>query len=155
MSILIIGTQICSLPSPGPHSHPSCVLKEWAFHKDRLTCDVDITLHALCGCAKLFSHAQLFATLWTVAYQAPLSMEFFRQEYWSGLPCPPAGDCLDPGIQPTSPWSLHCRWILSHWAISTCYPGMQWGEFTSGGICLIYLGFGNQGHIFLRKLGHG
>ena len=36
-----------------------------------------------------FSHVQLFATLWTVASQAPLSMGFSRQEYWSGLPCPP------------------------------------------------------------------
>ena len=38
-----------------------------------------------------FSRVQLFATLWTVAHQAPLSMEFSRQEYWSGLPCPPPG----------------------------------------------------------------
>ena len=41
----------------------------------------------------------------TVTYQAPLSMEFFRQEYWSGLPFPPQGDLPDPGIQPTSPGS--------------------------------------------------
>ena len=39
--------------------------------------------------AQLLSHVQLFETLWTVACQAPLSMEFSRQEYWSGLPCPP------------------------------------------------------------------
>ena len=38
-------------------------------------------------------------TLWTVAIQAPLSMEFFRQEYWSGLPCPPPGDLPDPGVK--------------------------------------------------------
>ena len=38
-----------------------------------------------------FSHVRLFATPWTVACQAPLSMEFSRQEYWSGLPCPPPG----------------------------------------------------------------
>ena len=41
-----------------------------------------------------------FATPWTVAYQAPLSMEFSRQVYWSGLPFPPAGDLPDPGIEP-------------------------------------------------------
>ena len=41
-------------------------------------------------------------TLWTVACQAPLSMRFFRQEYWSGLPCPPPGDLPDPGIEPAS-----------------------------------------------------
>ena len=50
------------------------------------------------GC---FSHVQLFALLWTVAHQAPLSMAFSRQEYWSGLPCPPSGDLPDPGIKAT------------------------------------------------------
>ena len=44
-----------------------------------------------------------FATLWTVAHQASLSMRFSRQEYWSGLPCPPSGDLPDPGIKPRSP----------------------------------------------------
>jgi len=46
------------------------------------------------------SCVQLFATLWTVVYQAPLSMEFSRQEHCSGLPCPPPGDLPDPGIEP-------------------------------------------------------
>ena len=45
-----------------------------------------------------FSHVQLCVTLWTVAHQAPLSMGFSRQEYWSGLPCPPLGDLPDTGI---------------------------------------------------------
>ena len=49
-----------------------------------------------------YSHVQLFATLWTVAHQVPLSMGFSRQEYWSGLPSPPPGDLLDPGIKPES-----------------------------------------------------
>ena len=49
-----------------------------------------------------FSHVQLFATLWLIALQAPLSMEFCRQEYWSGLPCPSPGDLPDPGIKPMS-----------------------------------------------------
>ena len=48
-------------------------------------------------------HARLFATPWTVACQAPLSMEFFRQEYWSRLPYPPPGDLLNPGIEPAFP----------------------------------------------------
>ena len=43
------------------------------------------------------------ATLWTVAHRAPLPMGFSRQEYWSGLPCPPPGDLPDPGIKPESP----------------------------------------------------
>ena len=49
------------------------------------------------------SRVRLFATLWTVALQAPLSMEFSRQEYWSGLPFPPPGDLLSPGTEPGSP----------------------------------------------------
>ena len=49
------------------------------------------------------SRVWLFATLWTVAYQAPQSMEIFRQEYWSELPFPSPGDLLDPGIEPRSP----------------------------------------------------
>ena len=48
-------------------------------------------------------HVQLFVTLWTVAHQAPLSMGFSRQEYWSGLPFPPPGDLPDPGIEPMIP----------------------------------------------------
>ena len=50
----------------------------------------------------LFSHVWLFATPYTVAHQAPLSMGFPRQEYWSGLPCPPPGDLPNPGIKPVS-----------------------------------------------------
>ena len=49
-----------------------------------------------------FSHVSLFATPWTVALLGPLSMGFCRQEYWSGLPFPPAGGLPDPGIEPTS-----------------------------------------------------
>ena len=48
-----------------------------------------------------FSHV-LRVTLWTAARQAPLSMGFSRQEYWSALPCPPLGDLPDPGIEPVS-----------------------------------------------------
>ena len=49
-----------------------------------------------------FSRGQLFVTPWTAAHQAPLSMGFSRQGYWSGLPCPPPGDLLDPGVKSTS-----------------------------------------------------
>ena len=62
-----------------------------------------------------FSHVQLFVTLWTVAQQGPLSMGFSRQEYWSGLPCPPPGDLPDPGIEPASRMS----------------PGLAGGFFTA------------------------
>ena len=51
---------------------------------------------------QLLSHVPLFATPWTIAHQAPLSMEFSRQEYFSGLPCPSPEDLPNPGIEPTS-----------------------------------------------------
>ena len=49
-----------------------------------------------------FSCVGLFVTLWTVAHQAPLSMGFSGKQYWSGLPCPPPANLLDPGIEPVS-----------------------------------------------------
>ena len=52
-----------------------------------------------------FSSFLLFATPWIVAHQAPLSMGFSRQEYWSELSCPPLRDLLNPGIKPISPVS--------------------------------------------------
>ena len=51
---------------------------------------------------KLLSHVQLFATLWTVACQAPLSIDFSSQEYWSGLPFPSPGDLPYLWIEPKS-----------------------------------------------------
>ena len=50
----------------------------------------------------VLSHVQLFALLWTVICQVPLSTGFSSQEYWSGLPFPTPGDLPDPGIEPTS-----------------------------------------------------
>ena len=52
---------------------------------------------------KSLSCVRLFATPWTVARQAPLSMGFSRQEYWSGVPFPSPGDLRDPGIEPRCP----------------------------------------------------
>ena len=52
---------------------------------------------------KSLSRVQVFATPWTVAHQAPPSMKFSRQEYWSGLPFPSPGDLPNPGIEPLSP----------------------------------------------------
>ena len=54
-------------------------------------------------CVLLFFREDSFATPWTVAHRAPLSMGFSSQEYWSGLPFPSPGDVPDPGIKPTSP----------------------------------------------------
>ena len=56
-------------------------------------------------CSQSLSGVQLFVTPWTVAHQAPLSMGFSRQEYWSGLLFLPPGDLSDPGIKPMSPVS--------------------------------------------------
>ena len=58
--------------------------------------------HHLCVHAKLLSRVQIFATPWTVALQAPLSMGSPRQEYLRGLPFPPPGDLPNPGIEPRS-----------------------------------------------------
>ena len=60
-------------------------------------------------CINIGGHAksQLLETAWTVALQAPLSMGFFRQEYESGLLCPPPGNLPDPGIEPMSLCLLH------------------------------------------------
>ena len=68
-----------------------------------------------------------FATSWTVTHQTPLSMGFPRQEYWSGLPCPPLGDLPNPGIRPTSP-ALAGRLPMSHqggFAAATAAKSLQ------------------------------
>ena len=77
-----------------------------------------------------FSHVWLFVTRWTVARQAPLSMGFCRQEYWSGLPCPPPGDLLNPGMEPMSLMApaLADRFFTTSatWeALSPVYPPKQ------------------------------
>ena len=61
--------------------------------------DTAVHSHATCMLSH-FSPLRLFVTLWIIAHQALLSMRFSRQAYWSGLPCPPSGDLLDPGIKP-------------------------------------------------------
>ena len=59
----------------------------------------------MCVCVlRRFSHVQLFTAPWTVAHQAPLSMEFSRQEYWSGLLCPPPGDLPRLPYDPVIPF---------------------------------------------------
>ena len=56
-----------------------------------------------CLHAKSLTCVRLFVTLWTIAYQAPLSMRFSRLKYWSGLPCPHPGDPPNPRIEPACP----------------------------------------------------
>ena len=78
----------CSPPGSSIHEIFQARVLEWGAIAFSISC---------------FSCVQFFATLWTVAHQAPLSMEFSRQEYWSGWPCPPPGGLPDPGIKPVSP----------------------------------------------------
>ena len=68
-----------------------------------------------------FGHVQLFATLCTEPCQAPLSMGFSRQEYWSGLLCPPPGDLPNPGTEPASLMSLA---LAGRFFTSTTMPGL-------------------------------
>ena len=97
-------------PCPPPGGHPDAgaepapphLLRCWQmlYH---LSHQGSPCIPRACVMLSCFSRVQLFMTLWTVACQAPLSMGLSRQEYWSGLPCPPPGDLPDPEIEPTSP----------------------------------------------------
>ena len=79
----------------------------------------------MCVHAKVHSRAQLFATLWTVAHQVPLSMGFPRQEYWSGLPFPSPGDLPIPGIKLKSLESP----ALAGGCFTTEPPGMSFSRY--------------------------
>ena len=71
-----------------------------------------------------FTCVWLFVTPLTVVPQAPLSIRFFRQEYWSGLPCPPPGDLSNPGTEPASPAAPARQAdssLLSHWGSPLFY----------------------------------
>ena len=73
--------------------------------------------------AKSLQLCPTLCNLWTVAHQAPLSMRFSRQEYWSGLPFPPPGDLPDPGtelVSPTSPALQADSLLLSHCSCCCC-----------------------------------
>ena len=56
----------------------------------------------MCVCVLLLQSCLTLTTLWTVAQQSPLSIRFFKQEYWSGLSCPLPGGLTDPEIEPAS-----------------------------------------------------
>ena len=61
-----------------------------------------VNQYSMCVCVRvhMLSHVQLFSTLWTLAHQAPLPIEYFRPEYWSELPFPTPRHLPDPGIKP-------------------------------------------------------
>ena len=93
---------LCSVPS---FQETRLLLVKSVGNKEDLA--VNVTVRRLCGLDA--QSCPTLATPWTVACQAPLSMRFSRQDYWSGLPCPSPGDLPDPGIKPGSP---HWRQIL-------------------------------------------
>ena len=82
---------------------------------------------------KLLSCVRLFTTPWTVAYQAPPSMGFSRQEYWSGLPFSSPGDLPDPGIEPGSP-------VFQEDTLTSEPPGKPKGCVRSGTRVILDLG---------------
>ena len=84
------------IPTTGPSPKSRVMHFGWT-QESRIMWGRTITAHS-----QSFSRVWLFVTPWTVALQAPLSMEFSRREYWSGLPFPSPGDLPDPGIKPTS-----------------------------------------------------
>ena len=70
------------------------------------------------------SCVRLFVIPWTVACQAPLSMGFSKQKYWSGLPFPPPGDLPNPGTEPKSPAAPALQVAslpLNHWVVCACH----------------------------------
>ena len=81
-----------------------------------------IALEFLSEREKSLSRVQLFESLWTIACQAPPSMGFSKQEYWSGVPLPSPGDLSDPGIEPRSP-SLQADCLPSEPARKPRAPG--------------------------------
>ena len=106
---LLLASLAC--PLPGPSLQPALLLH-----------------------AQSLSHVQLFATQWTIPHQAPLSMGFPRQEYWSGLPFPSPGDLPNPRIGPMSP-----VWQMS--SLPLCHLGNE-----SLSLCIAL--------VFLPKNGH-
>ena len=98
---LVEGTKVAGLASQRfPHSSVE-MSGDWNPNPWALPCQSV----CVCVCAQSLSRVWLFATLCTVSLQSPLSMEFSRQKYWSGLLFPPPGDLPSPGLEPESPVS--------------------------------------------------
>ena len=94
-------SQICVSSLRRGHANLLCIVPILVYvllKRARSSC-----LQVQFGSVQSLSHVQLFVTPWNVAYQAPQSMGFSRQEHWSGLPFPSPGDLPDPGIEPGSP----------------------------------------------------
>ena len=97
-----------------------------------------------------FSRVRLFGTPWTIVRQAPLSMEFIRQEFWSGLPLPSPGDLPDPGIElgsptlqenslPSEPPGKPYKVLyVSYYSITSLESYNNLERWRKGGICSAY-----------------
>ena len=115
---------------------------------------LDLSCVLCCAVLIHFSHVQFFATLWTVACQASLSMGCSRQEYWSGLPRPPPGDVPHPGIEPTAPESPALQadsLSLSHWR-TTCLSASCFLNFIEHLSSAVILSLSLGVHIFYSPL---
>ena len=105
---LLLSPNCVSQPSSGPESGTAwnrqflritsqyLIWKCRAYSRERWYM---YTYVCACICASYFSHVRLFVIPWTVAWQTPLSVVFFKQEYRSGLPCPPPGDLPNSGVK--------------------------------------------------------
>ena len=91
-----------------------------------------------------------FATPWTVARQAPLSMGFSRQEHWSGLLCPPPGDLPDPGMEPESP-ELADSLLLSRLTSSSCSVNIRRNEWEAVRMLFLFLVLLSPRPLFKQK----
>ena len=97
------------------------------FSNSQIIVKIKLSVYESCAVLSHLSHVLLFVTLWTVACQAPLSMEFSRQEYWSGWPCPPPGDLPHPGTEPVS---LICPALTGgFFTVSTTWEAHVWKLF--------------------------
>ena len=98
-----------------------------------------------------FSLFRLFAVLWTVSYQASLSMGFSTQEYWSGLPCPPPGDLPNPGLKPTSLMSpdLAGGFFIARATWDICNPYKL--KYLRDGYFLVYMDY-KESFIYFKEV---
>ena len=99
-----------------------------------------------------FSHVYLFVTLWTLAYQTPLSMGFSRQQYWSGLPFPSLEDLSDPGIKLESP-ALASGWLVASTPSATWKAPVNMYVYMSVFFSFYWLSLGHQKTYHIPVLG--
>ena len=129
-------------PVPEMHSH-----RWYIYYQHPPPLDGTFTIIGKSLCVSCSGVSVLFMTPWTVAHQAPLSMGFPRQEYWSGLPFPPPGDLPNPGIEPESP-SLQADSSPTEPPENPPYvgislpPGVHSLQHLAHSLCCSFYGFG-------------